>query len=72
MWTQRSRWMCLKRAEIHLQVGTMVQGSDGVNDLYQLQVGQSEGNGDLMLMSRHILIDVQDPDIRTPVVVRRR
>jgi hypothetical protein len=62
----------LKRAEIHLQVGTMVQGSDGVNDLYQLQVGQSEGNGDLMLMSRHILIDVQDPDIRTPVVVRRR
>jgi hypothetical protein len=32
----------------------MVQGSDGVNDLYQLQVGQSEGNGDLMLMSRHI------------------
>jgi hypothetical protein len=50
----------------------MVQGSDGVNDLYQLQVGQSEGNGDLMLMSRHILIDVQDPDIRTPVVVRRR
>ena len=64
--------MCLKRAEIHLQVGTMVQGSDGVNDLYQLQVGQREGSRGLMLMSRHIWSDVQEPDMRTPAVVKRR
>jgi hypothetical protein len=60
--------MCLKRAEIHLRV----PGSDGVNDLYQLQVGQREGNRKLMLMSGHIWSDVQEPDIRTPVVVKRR
>jgi hypothetical protein len=47
-------------------VGTTGQGSNGVNDLRQLQVEQSEGTGDLMLTSRHISSDVQDLDMRTP------